>query len=72
MLGALTSEEIERFASRENVKRVPVENFLMTVSNNPNRDTALANLDMDARLYHWSRDTVMAITAGILLSGGMR
>ncbi|MCK4329460.1 hypothetical protein KAX02_06420 [candidate division WOR-3 bacterium] len=71
MLRKLTAEEIEGFASRENVKRIPVENFLMTVTNNDNITAALNNLEYDGKVYYWNRETMKAINEGIHLSGGM-
>lgn len=62
----LTKEEIEKFASRKDVRRIAVENFLMSMS-----DEAFANylnLDMDARLYKWNIATVKAIKDGIALN----
>ena len=70
MLRKLTAEEIEQFASRENVRRIAVENFLMTVANNLDMDAALINLCMDAKSYDWDRGTLKAITHGVVLAGG--
>jgi len=67
----LTADEIEKFACRRNVRRIAVENFLMTVDNNDSLGDALANLGMDAGLYKWNRETVGAITKGIYLAGGV-
>jgi len=68
----LTEDEIERFARRRGVRRIAVENFLMTVHNNQSIGVALANLGMDASLYNWNSETIRAITEGIYLSGGVR
>ena len=68
MLRKLSREEIEKYASRKGVRRIAVENFLMTNDNNADVSTALANLDMDIRLYHWNSATASAIRDGILQS----
>ena len=70
MLRKLTSEEIEEFASRRGVRRIAVENFLMTVTNNPTLEIAMLNLVMDASLYKWNSATLNAIRAGIYKSAG--
>jgi len=64
----LTMEEIEKLATRPGVKKIAVENFLMTVHHNTAVHTALYNLAMDAKLYRWNRATVNAIRAGIKLA----
>lgn len=67
----LTAEEIEQFASREDVRRIAVENFLMTVSNNNDVETALMNVHRDGKMYRWNNATLQAITEGIVLAGRM-
>lgn len=69
MLRKLSREEIEKYASRKGVRRIAVENSLMTNDNNPDISVALANLNMNTRLYHWSAETYDAIRVGILASG---
>ncbi len=64
----LTMEEIEKLATRPGVKKIAVENFLMTVHHNTAVHAALYNLAMDAKLYGWNRATVNAILAGIKLA----
>ena len=64
----LTTQEIEKLASRKGVKRIAVENFLMTVTNNKTASIAYSNLFMDSRLYKWNAATVKAIQKGIELS----
>ena len=64
----LTAEEIEKLAMRKGVKKIAVENFLMTVTNNANERDAWMNLEMDARLYKWNVKTVRAIGDGIQLA----
>lgn len=65
----LTIEEIEKLATRTGVKKMAVENFLMTVHHNLSIQAALGNLVLDAKLYHWNRATVEAIMDGIKLAG---
>jgi len=64
----LTMEEIEKLATRPGVRKIAVENFLMTVHHNTAVHAALYNLVMDAKLYGWNRATVNAILAGIKLA----
>lgn len=64
-LRELTRSEIEKFASRPDVKRIAVENFLMTNHVNETLLTALANLRLDTNLYNWDTETVKAISLGI-------
>ena len=66
MLKELSVKEIEEIlASHPKAKRLAVENFLMTVHYNDNTTTAFVNLEKDARLYKWNRETVKAIEEGI-------
>lgn len=51
-----------------NAKKIAVENFLMTVGSNDNPIYARLNLDMDARLYGWNKETINAIKEGIEIS----
>jgi len=67
-LRKLLVAEIDRFANRPGVRKIAVQNFLLTVTNNPDAQTAIMNLNMDARLYGWNRETVAAIREGIELS----
>jgi len=62
----LSSEEIERFASRSGVKRIAVENFLMSMGSS-SRDATL-NMHHDALIYRWDDKTVKAIQDGIQLA----
>ena len=64
----LTIEEIEKLASRRNVKRIAVENFLATVTNNTNAFFARLNLGRDAAIYDWNHETVAAIEDGIRMA----
>ena len=67
-LRRLTVEEIERFAKRRGVKRIAVENFLMSVTACRTRRNALGNVNLDARLYKWNSATQNAIRDGIDLA----
>jgi hypothetical protein len=67
-LRKLTLEEIEKFASRPKVKKIAVENFLMTLTTNPNSESAYLNLDRDAAMYGWNVFTYKAIRDGIKLA----
>jgi hypothetical protein len=64
----LTGAEIEAFAARPGVKRVAVENFLMTVHCNGDVRAAQCNLESDEWSYGWNSPTVQAIRAGIELA----
>jgi hypothetical protein len=63
----LTIEEIRELANRKNVRKIAVENFLMSLGGQTSMD-ALLNLEMDARLYKWNNETMVAIHDGILLA----
>lgn len=62
----LSSEEIERFASRSGVKRIAVENFLMSMGNDSYNATN--NMYQDAAVYQWNGKTTKAILDGIQLA----
>lgn len=64
----LTTEEIEKFASRKGVRKIAVENFLGTLTANPNRYCAVQNVYLDQSLYRWNSATVKAILDGIDLA----
>jgi len=55
---------IEQFAGRPGVKRMAVENFLMSLDDLSERE-AKQNLAQDARLYKWNKETKKAIRDGI-------
>lgn len=59
----LTLQEIEQFSIRKGVKKIAVENFLMTMG--VNSYNAGLNLLKDAKLYNWDYSTVTAIYDGI-------
>lgn len=62
----LTLQEIEQLSIRLGVKRIAVENFLMSMGD----DGVLArcNLALDAKLYKWNKATCDAIANGIHLA----
>lgn len=62
----LTPQEIEQFASRPGVKRIAVENFLMSVGGDEWFDRM--NLKSDTKLYNWNKATFDAISDGIELA----
>jgi len=64
MIG-LNKETIESLSSRPNVKRIAVENFLLTIGNCDTLQNALLNLAKDASLYRWNAETIDAIREGI-------
>jgi hypothetical protein len=66
----LTLEEIEILSSRAGFMKIAVENFLMTLTNNPSPEVAIMNLISDARIYKWNNNTVQAIMDGIMLAKG--
>ena len=68
-LRELTDKEIEKLASRKGVKRIAVENFLMTNHINKTPMVAYANLHLDTCLYKWNSATVKAISDGIKMAG---
>lgn len=59
----LTNEEIGELANMPKVRKIAVENFLSTMGTD--YFTALSNWKLDARLYHWNRETIRAIYDGI-------
>lgn len=63
---SLKESEIEKLASRKNVKKMAVENFLMSMGDNSG--AAYENLRADARSYKWNTATQNAISAGIKLA----
>lgn len=62
----LTIPEINKLASRKNVRKIAVENFLMTMGDE--EDYAFQNLNFDRGLYLWNYKTFMAIKDGITLA----
>jgi len=60
----LTAKRIEELASKPNVRKIAVENFLSTLGD-MDYNSALGNLELDANLYNWNTATVSAIREGI-------
>ena len=65
----LTNKEIEGLSNRTNVRKIAVENFLSTLTNNPSQGAAIQNLRYDARIYKWNVETFNAIMDGITIAG---
>jgi len=57
----LTSEEIAYFASRPDVRKIDVENFLMSIDPAMPHAAHLLNLARDGNAYKWNKPTVLAI-----------
>lgn len=75
MAQSLTPEQLETFASRKNVNRTAVENFLASLNLEERlpygaRGNADVNLTNDARAYKWNSATVKAIRDGLRLIFG--
>ncbi len=60
----LAFDKIETLASMSGVKRVAVENFLMSMDG-LTRDEARANLEQDTVVFRWNTATGRAIQQGI-------
>ncbi len=69
MMRELTEKEIEEFASRPGVKKVAIENFLMSMGTD--LTIAMGNLGIDAKQYGWNQDTIDAIVEGMWLAAGL-
>ncbi len=61
----LTNDEIAIFAHVPNASEEAVWNFLGTAHHCGGYLNALANLQMDAELYEWNKETVKAILDGL-------
>src|SRR5271166_3580075 len=61
----LALHRIQELASREGVSRIIVENFLSSMDD-LNQAEALANLELDAKIYKWSTATGRAIQQGVM------
>lgn len=61
----ITPERIQELATRPNVSKTAVENFLVSLGDLDYQE-ALGNLEMDARSYRWSLETQAAIRQGLL------
>ena len=66
MMRQLTIPEINKLASRKNIKKIAVENFLMSMGDNSL--AASINMGYDADLYKWNSVTIQAIKDGITLA----
>ena len=64
----LNREEVIELANTPGVKRIAVENFLLTVHNNPDFVCANLNLEQDAASYGWNLITLNTIRKGIRLA----
>lgn len=64
----LTKEEITKLVSFENVRKIAVENFLMSLDLESGFIAAQMNLEMDTKLYKWNYETHSAIYKGICLA----
>jgi len=64
MKDKLSIEEIERLSSRKGVRKIAVENFLISL-NDASYSDAMANLRRDTDLYKWNASTRKAISDGI-------
>lgn len=62
----LSQERIRILSSKKGVRAIAVQNFLSTVSANPDIMCALLNLQADADSYKWNGETVNAIRQGIV------
>jgi len=71
-LHPLTEQQITKLAARPGVKKVAVENFLMTVETNGDAFTANVNCTQDARAYGWNAATQTAIRMGIDLAAAQK
>ena len=60
----ISDEELDQLASRPKVRRIAVENFLMSVPLDSYRN-AILNLSADMRSYGWNYETYQAIKEGL-------
>jgi hypothetical protein len=66
-MNKIPRDEIEKLANRAKVNETAVWNFLGTAHFCGSIPNALMNLDMDARLYGWNKETTQAIRDGLLI-----
>jgi len=64
---ALSAGTIDNFASRPGIKRVAVENFLMS-AHGLSKSDAFSNAKQDAKSYRWNDATLEAIIEAIAQS----
>mgnify|MGYP001612550555 CR=1 FL=1 len=62
----LTSAEVAKFGQHLDVRRIAVENFLMSMG--LDEKSARLNLVLDSNLYRWKGATIKAIRDGINLA----
>lgn len=67
-LKKLEDFQIRELSQRKGVRRVAVENFLGTLTNNGSPEEAVYNMLLDAGLYRWNQETINAIKRGIELA----
>jgi hypothetical protein len=65
-MNKIPREQIEKLANRARVNETAVWNFLGTAHHCGSIPNALMNLDMDARMYGWNKETKQAIQDGLL------
>lgn len=68
----LPVDVVETLVRVPGVRRIAVENFLVTCHHNQTLLSALLNLNQDANLYQWDNLTVGIISVGLLISSGSR
>lgn len=56
---------VEKQASKKSIKKIAVENFLMSVGQNQTEYNAKQNLYADAQSYKWNSATINTIYKGI-------
>ena len=59
MMRQLTISEINKLASRKNVRKIAVENFLMSMGDN--EFEAIIILGFDRYMYDWNHETVQQL-----------
>jgi len=64
----LSIDIIDKLSSRKGVRKIAVENFLISVHNNSTIYDAQMNLRQDSKIYGWNKETIKAIRDGIKLS----
>ena len=65
-MNRLTGSQIRKLAHNDPfVRSLAVENFLISLDPNIPIEQDMANLEMDAKLNGWNKQTVDAITLGI-------
>lgn len=62
----LSLNRILQLANKTRVNSIAVKNFLYTISCNRDKQMAILNMELDARLYQWNYETKNAIRQGIV------